>query len=234
MRKIINSNILKIIAIITMLIDHIGAFLYPNIIILRVIGRISFPIFSFCIAEGLYYTKSISKYCLRLTMFAIISQIPYVVLIGAFYKLNILFTFLVSIYLIVLLKNYLAKNKTIENYISLAVFFLSMIIVLVCEPLGIFDYGIFGVLITISFYFFREKLVFKNIVFVTLIIFMVVENIILLGFSFGTIIQLVSILDVILFIFYNGQRGNVKLKYFFYIFYPVHLALLIIIKILFI
>lgn len=56
--KILNNNQLKIIACIFMLIDYIGFFLYPEIIILRYIGRLAFPLFAFFIAEGAYYTKN--------------------------------------------------------------------------------------------------------------------------------------------------------------------------------
>ena len=57
-----NRNVLKIIALITMLIDHIGCIFFPNIIVFRVIGRLSYPIFAMFIAEGYYYTKSRKKY----------------------------------------------------------------------------------------------------------------------------------------------------------------------------
>ena len=56
--KFINNSNLKLIAVFLMIIDHIGAVLFPNIILLRCIGRLSFPIFAFCIAEGYFYTKS--------------------------------------------------------------------------------------------------------------------------------------------------------------------------------
>ncbi|MDF2537691.1 MAG: putative rane protein [Herbinix sp.] len=75
------STTLKIIAIITMLIDHIGAILIRdnNIynLVFRSIGRIAFPIFAFLIVEGFYYTKNVKKYLLRLGLFALISEIPF-------------------------------------------------------------------------------------------------------------------------------------------------------------
>lgn len=68
---------LKLIALITMFIDHIGAVFFPQLRILRAIGRISFPIYVFLAAEGCRYTSSRWKYMLRLGLFALISELPY-------------------------------------------------------------------------------------------------------------------------------------------------------------
>ena len=69
-----SSFVLKLIAIITMLIDHIGAVLYPEIRWLRLIGRIAFPIFAYLVAEGFYKTSDIKKYLKRLFIFALVSD----------------------------------------------------------------------------------------------------------------------------------------------------------------
>ena len=74
----LDTNFLKIIAIITMLIDHIGYVFFPDRIELRIIGRISFPLFAYCIAVGFLYTSNIKKYILRLAAFSILSQPFYV------------------------------------------------------------------------------------------------------------------------------------------------------------
>ncbi|WP_291632823.1 TraX family protein [Clostridium sp.] len=71
------TSMLKIIAILLMLIDHIGAALFPKVIVLRMIGRLSFPIFAYLIAIGYSKTNSFSKYLYRLMIFAVISQIPF-------------------------------------------------------------------------------------------------------------------------------------------------------------
>ena len=72
--KFINNSNLKLIAALLMVIDHVGAVFFPTIHILRYLGRLSFPIFAFCISEGFYYTKSKTKYLLKLLIFAIISE----------------------------------------------------------------------------------------------------------------------------------------------------------------
>lgn len=68
---------LKLIALITMLIDHIGAVLFPQIALLRIIGRVSFPLYAFLAAEGCRYSRDRGRYALRLGIFALVSEIPY-------------------------------------------------------------------------------------------------------------------------------------------------------------
>ena len=76
----LTSNGLKIIAIVTMLIDHIGYYFENNMnntiyIILRIIGRISMPLFAYLLVQGFFYTQNLKKYILRIFVFAIITQI---------------------------------------------------------------------------------------------------------------------------------------------------------------
>ena len=73
----LNSFQLKCIAVITMIIDHTGAVLFPGELMFRYIGRISFPIFCFLLTEGFFHTKDVRKYMLRLGIFAVVSEIPY-------------------------------------------------------------------------------------------------------------------------------------------------------------
>ena len=73
----LDRDVLKLIAVVTMFIDHIGSIIFPHIMFLRIIGRISFPIFAFLIVNGYRHTHNLKKYLLRLAAFAIISEIPY-------------------------------------------------------------------------------------------------------------------------------------------------------------
>lgn len=107
--KILNRNHLKLIALITMIIDHIGAILFPEIEIFRIIGRLSFPIYAFFIAEGWHYTKNRTKYTITIALFAIITQPIYYFAINQS-GLNILFTFLLSISLMYLIDKCSTKN----------------------------------------------------------------------------------------------------------------------------
>lgn len=75
--KMFTSESLKIVALICMLIDHAGATLFPQCDILRSIGRVSFPLYAFLLAQGCKHTHSMERYLLGLGIFALISEIPY-------------------------------------------------------------------------------------------------------------------------------------------------------------
>ncbi len=92
------GDFLKILAMLTMLIDHVGFLYYPSALWLRIIGRLAFPIFAFLIARGYRYTSDKRKYMLRLFVFGIISQIPYHYFVPG--KLNIMFTLLIGLVII--------------------------------------------------------------------------------------------------------------------------------------
>jgi hypothetical protein len=95
MRKFdFGREILKVTAIVTMVIDHIYAILYPDMLFLHIIGRLSFPLFAYLIALGIESTKKPKKYMVTLLSFALISQIPYFLAFGIqpFERLNILFS----------------------------------------------------------------------------------------------------------------------------------------------
>ncbi|WP_312694011.1 TraX family protein, partial [Caproiciproducens sp.] len=72
-----SSSQLKVLAVVTMLTDHIGAILFPSVLLFRIIGRLSFPLFCFLISEGLLYTANLKGYLERLFFFALISEVPY-------------------------------------------------------------------------------------------------------------------------------------------------------------
>lgn len=121
--RIINASILKWIAVITMLIDHIGLVFFPEYEILRLIGRISFPIFAFLLCEGYKHTSNIWKYFFRLGIFAIISEIPYNICLynQVFYPYsqNIFFELLLGLLVLYLIdKEYVIKGKKIYNLLS--------------------------------------------------------------------------------------------------------------------
>ena len=94
--KCLNGNVLKIIAVISMTIDHMGLMLFHDDIIMRCIGRLAFPIFGFMIAEGCFYTKNKLRYFLRVFILGVLCQIVYYVADKSVY-LGILITFSLSI-----------------------------------------------------------------------------------------------------------------------------------------
>lgn len=220
-----NRNLLKIIAVVSMLVDHIGAYLFPDILIFRIIGRIAFPIFAYFIAEGWKKTRSKKKYFFMLVIFAVISQIPYF-LLRRNLELNILFTFILSIALIYFIEKY--KNNSILSMLGLAGIFLISVI---GHIFGIIDYGIIGILIPAIIYFVSNKNL--SFLFFGISLCLIPLEIYLLdSITFQNSIQFFSLLSLFLLYLYNGEKGKINLKYFFYIFYPLHLLVIYIIKIL--
>lgn len=216
-----NRNVLKIIAVISMFIDHLGLIFFDNLIWLRLIGRIAFPIFAFFIAEGMRYTKNRKKYVLTLLLFAVISQIPYMFLFG-FFKLNILFTFLYAILFIYIVE---IKNIAVDKVLKIFILMILGLIVCLLSYLGVIDYGSLGVSLVLVFYFIKGPIL-RYMAGVLVLVLMVAEDLLLYGFSASNFAQLVAIISIVLLFFYNGEKGRVNLKYFFYVFYPAHLYIM--------
>ena len=116
---ILSGSTIKLIACLLMAIDHIGYHLFPNIVILRIIGRLSMPLFAFLIAEGCYYTKNKLKHFLLVFISGIVFLLGVKIFAGFWYY-NIFLIFAISIiyiYLLQLLKNFSFKgnNKLIKS-----------------------------------------------------------------------------------------------------------------------
>lgn len=219
-----NRNVLKIIAVLTMIVDHIGLYLLNNSFWFRVIGRISMPLFAFFIAEGMKHTKNRTKYILTLLGFALISQIPHILVSGG-YMLNILFTFLIAISIILIIENIklVFVPYIVTGFILVFTYFMGIN--------GFVDYGVFGVLLVLVFYFCKNKLLKLSLASLVLII-LALNNVLIYGASRYSLMFFVALFSVILLIFYNGNKGKMNLKWFFYVFYPTHLLIIYAIKIL--
>jgi hypothetical protein len=91
-------ELLKIIAIVIMVIDHVGRILYPDLFFLQIIGRLSFPLFAYLVVLGVESTKKPRKYMATLLVFAVVSQVPYFLAfdIQPYERLNILFSLVLS------------------------------------------------------------------------------------------------------------------------------------------
>ena len=225
------SFLLKIIGIITMLFDHVGDSIVGKFSFFNLIGRISFPIFAFQTVEGYIHTKNFKKHILKMFIFACISQIPFSLFLSTFTQgnyLNIFFT--VTLGLIALGLYDKCKNK-----------FLGFLGVLLISILGYFikvDYSYFGILLIFLFYFFNQEK--TNILFIkrhskllTIISTFLLSFIYYLPniIKFPSLWQVYSLctlftcFSLFFILLYNKKEGP-KLKYFFYIFYPLHLLIL--------
>lgn len=228
------SNKLKIIACITMLIDHIGYILLPEVAFLRYIGRIAMPLFAFMIAEGCRHTKNRVRYFLQVFILAVLCQAFYFgeqLISGTFDSiyLNILFTFSLAIALCFAVEDLKAavKNKSSDRVNGVLKLVGAAAAVLLFTVVGerflpipyYIDYGLMGVLLPVGAVLFDNKWAQKICFAVFLLVYCLV------GFKELPYIWY-SCLSLIFIFAYNGQRGQKGLKYLFYVFYPLHLAVL--------
>lgn len=218
---IINGNTIKILALIFMTIDHIGVMLFPYIKILRIIGRLSFPLFAFMIAEGCIYTKNKLKHFLMIFILGIVCQIVFYIVDGDIYQ-GILITFSLSI-LIIYSIDYAIKSNKFINFL-LPMFTITVVALLnYVLPLAFskgafyFDYGFSGTMLAVLIYLPKGKWLKILFAFIGLI-FVSLEA------QWNT--QWWSLLSLIILMFYSGQKGKLNLKYLFYVYYPLHFAII--------
>ncbi len=235
-KKIFNADALKLIAIFAMTLDHAawtffpGYDVRPGVVLLHLIGRITAPIMCFFIAEGYYYTKNFKKYALRLLILAVISHFAYNFCFGisfipfkdsVFNQTSValaLFCGLISLKVL--------DSKKLKDHIKY------LIVILLCAVSFCADWSSIAVLVIINFYSNRGS--FKKqslwlLIFVSMyaaVYFFFIDKI------YG-VLQLGVVLSLPLIYLYNGKKGNIKeMKWFFYIYYPVHLALFGILRLL--
>lgn len=237
----------KIIAMITMFIDHFGAVVYHfqlqgiqilpyevDGFALRGVGRAAMPIFAFLLVEGFKHTKSVKKYFLRLLAFAIISEIPYNFFANStngtmstfsaemFFlpeMQNIFFTWAISCLAIWLLDN----MKNASWFIKITYILLVLLLIYLCEIIGS-DYGQFGVCLVLAIYFTYPK---ENNRFVQMVV--IIGMMSMFYSAFPTYFKVFAGLCGYLLIIYNGKKSNLEVKlnkYLFYAFYPLHLIML--------
>lgn len=218
----ITGSTLKLIALVSMLLDHIGAVLVTASVpyyALRLIGRIAFPIFCFLLVEGFFHTKNLTKYAIRLFLFALISEIPFDLAFHhtLFYidSQNVFFTLLIGLMVITAMHRLelLFKDKFF-------LYCLCRAIVLVTGMAAAWflqtDYSYIGILTIALLYAFHHK---RTVAATGACFFL----------CFSSSMEITSLIAVPLIGAYNGKRG-LSLKYVFYLFYPIHLLILYLIS----
>lgn len=234
------GSTLKWIAILTMLLDHIGAFLiepylsthgiglgsaftangplttspysllFQVDLILRLIGRLSFPIFAFLLVEGFLHTSNLKKYISQIGIFALISEIPFDLASAGVYletsHQNIYFTLFIGLLCITFFDRVDKTNDSKWIILLLALFFSELLHV---------DYSIIGIMSIFIFYYFHDHILLRNSL-----------NALIFLLNFTAVFSLIPIQ------LYNGRRGKQNKK-LFYIFYPAHLIVLYFIRITF-
>lgn len=209
---------IKTVACTFMLIDHIGLFFLPQLKALRIVGRFAMPFFAYGIARGYACTKKkgtehVRRYFFNLFLFAMVSQIPYGLLFQG-RKANIGFTWLLSLFLLDIIED---KNKKFIQKLAISIF------LFFCAEIMGAEYGVYGVLMPLSMYFYlvKQKAFYKAFTGLTALwgIFVLQEN----G-SAMALLQVVSIFSIPLASVLMRYDTKLRLpKPFYYWFYPVHL-----------
>lgn len=215
----LSGNHLKLIAAFAMLLDHMGILLFPQVRLLRIIGRLAYPIFAYMIAEGCQYTRNRLRYFLLMFALGAGCQLVYYFASGDTY-LNILLTFSCSVLLIYSLQEIYRAKSWKKEFLWSAVFAAGFLAVYGLQRVITLDYGFWGVMVPVFVSFAHVR---KFPRWASVLLFGM--GLVLLAADLGGI-QYYGLLALPLMMLYSGQRGKYKMKYFFYIFYPAHLAVL--------
>jgi len=226
----LSASTLKLLACGFMLIDHVGVRLFPDIEMLRILGRLAFPIFAWFIGEGCRYTGKRLKHFLSVFILGCICELVYIIYMGGWYG-NILLTFSLSILMIYLMQWLREKLCRIGAVTGTVTAISALILSFALMYYVNFDYGFSGMLLPLAVAWPGDRkgeapglkpavpgLKIRLLLFSFLIMLTALES--------GNSLQLYALLSVPLLALYSGKGGNKKLKYFFYIFYPVHLLLI--------
>lgn len=225
--QILDGTMLKIIAIISMVIDHVGDVFFPDAIWMRAVGRLAMPLFAFCVAEGYHYTKSKIKYLRRLGAFALISEIPFDLAFSRkidFSHQNIMLSFLIAVAALMLydaVQDGFGPFSGMKQHARKAAGITAVLVMSIVSLVLKCDYTIFAVISVFLFYVLRERQ--YPIPQVGGVAFLAVTR--TMGYYAYTGLSLIPLL------LYNGKRGR-GLKWLFYVFYPAHLLLIYLIKLI--
>jgi len=224
-RSFFSNNQLKLIALVAMTIDHVGAYLFPDVAVLRIIGRLAFPIFAYMVAEGCLHTRSRVRYLLTMGGAALVFQIAAFFVMGTL-RQYVLTTFFLSLVLC-LTAEYARKKSGIGGLALLtgavvAIWGISELLPEVLEEYVFrIDYGFLGVLFPVAVFIAPEK---RDKLFAATVMTFV------LALTLGGV-QWYSLAALPLLMLYNGERGKVNLKYLFYAYFPLHLIVIKLVEI---
>lgn len=232
MEKKLNSNHLKMLAIIAMTIDHIADLLFPGFlleplpVIMHIVGRLTAPIMWFFVCEGFFYTKNLKKYLIRMFSFAMISHFAYCFAFGINYlpystgdifnQTSVIWTLawaLVALW--VMNGNHNLKNW--QRYLML---------VLICLVSFSADWSCIAVMAVIAMYSERGNLVKQIKGMMIWVLMYAVISVLFVNKAYG-IISIFAFLVYFPLKYYNGERGKAHwMKWLFYIYYPAHLIII--------
>lgn len=228
--KGLNSNQIKLIAIVAMTVDHLTWTIFPGlqtvwyVIALHMIGRITAPIMWFFIAEGCHYTRNIQKYASRLFLLAVISHFAYTFAFGipmiplqtgVFNQTSVIWSLVLAVVLIMI-----QESKTIASW--------QKIVCIACACILAFPSDWSSIAVMCPFFLYAHRGNFKrqalDIVLWSaiygLVYFLFIDKV------YG-VLQLLTCLSLPILYCYNGERGSWKgMKWLYYFYYPAHLLLI--------
>ncbi|MBY0119105.1 conjugal transfer protein TraX [Paenibacillus sp. BGI2013] len=200
------------IAMITMLIDHIGAVFFPHIIELRIIGRIAFPIYAFAVYIGYKHTRDVQKYIWRLFWIAIISQVPFMAAFNH-YSLNVVWTLWSALLVLFVIDKLPSKLLGIPIVIGAGWFM----------EISQMDYGMYGLLLVLLFRYFQGPVLVVAHVLLNAL-YLLLHN---------SSVQMYSVLATAGIAIAQYYQAGFRMKgprWVWRYFYPAHLAIIAIIR----
>ena len=243
--RFLNANAIKMIAAIAMLIDHIGFLFFPDVLALRAIGRISMPLFAFAIAEGCRYTRNKFRYFSLVFMFGVVYATVYYYIYHEIY-LSIFTTFSFSILAVFALQsfkcNVFVGESAVAAVLSGALFFFYVVFLYFLNSVTaigglpfFIDYGFWGCMLPVfaSLCDMRgvglcyECGIYDNY-YLRLAFY--IPGVVLMCLHSQIAVTFFALFAVAILLFYNERKGKLPLKYFFYVFYPAHMAILYLIS----
>lgn len=233
-----STNALKFMAAAFMVCDHIGVILFPDILLLRIIGRLAFPMFAFMIAEGCRHTRNKLRHFLTIGGFALACQLGFFIFDPemALREINVFVTFTFSVMMIYALQAFYKKlfdrKASMQSKVLFGAIFISIVAAVYYISWYInFDYNFYGAIIPVMASLFMlpdncdieilKKMDNKYVHILTMGI-----GVFLMVFSSPLKMKRFAMLSLIPLMLYSGKKGKLKTKYFFYIFYPLHLVIL--------
>ena len=213
--QFLDGTKLKLIAMLSMILDHVGDNFFPEMVWMRIIGRMALPIFAFCIAEGYAHTRDQVRYLKRMGLFALASEVPFDLVTAGkvleFSHQNVMFTFFWAILGLMLFEKITARKTKAAPVCGAALILAFLVGALVLRT----DYNILAVGLIFIYYLLRRRAPILNNAAAA------AYHVLLRNMG----IYWFGLLGFIPVLFYNGKRGR-GLKWLFYVFYPGHLLLI--------
>jgi len=214
---------IKLFALLTMLIDHVGLIFFPDVRWIRYIGRLAMPLYGYCIARGFYYSKehgTLLNYAKNLVILTIVSEIPYTIMEQR-PAIDIGLTWLFSLAILYVLES---DKEKLKRYVGAAII---LIFAAGLYHFISFDFGIYGVMTAVCMYYLMIKKNEPYSMFLALVIL----------WAFYVLVmrkpfeQFFAVFAIILISALLPHDGTIKLpKRLYYWFYPVHMTILLIIE----